>query len=680
VKAVKSPVQREELARAPGPAVIVSSSGMLTGGPSAAYAKWLGPDERNGIFLTGYQDEEAPGRFVQRMVKERQEGQAVSFRIGEDTVSLRCELGTYSLSAHADEGELISIADAFGANDIALVHGDEGARHSLASKLRARDKRVRQPVSGTSIGLEFKKRPWAIGVKQGAQSKPLDPAELWESLKTEAGSFFSTADLSHAWWGTRERADEVKTVLEASGGVYFAQDWRKSTTFQVRKPEQVVRSLRQRAIMDSHPNIIGQLVVLKDVNKRVRIGVVQEARPDSFKALMLKAKGQNYPADALVWAIAPMADFPRPENTGLMKHLNLLFQQAEALRDTLMSFERRRELALKDEPVDPTELVPEKLPEGVSRNLALLTIVVSLAKDGAERTEDGQLILQQAQQDEPMEMNLARKTALAAFPDDSRLRKVGMDTTRNRLNLFFDFPDKADELYSPLAEMVADQTGWEVNIMPDVNQQALGAALFELLPKGAQVLKGPSYFMADRQVSAEVDGVEHPKHIAQQYEDLTGFTLLLNDQASPGGDGNAQVMGQAASEQMEINQAYGVIRDALGEYGLYKTSLKQGQIVLSFISPQVGHRHEETIAELAEKTGYPLSIHPHPNQNAIQQVVLQMAKDAELQMRKRPGMHVDRGELMMYLQEDIDEAKKTQLARDFHEETGYQLVFDLPTA
>ena len=51
------------------PCVIVASSGMLAGGPSAFYAARLAGDERALIALTGYQDEEAPGRRLQEIVR-----------------------------------------------------------------------------------------------------------------------------------------------------------------------------------------------------------------------------------------------------------------------------------------------------------------------------------------------------------------------------------------------------------------------------------------------------------------------------------------------------------------------------------------------------------------------------------------------------------------------------------
>ena len=234
VKAVQSVVQRQEIARSEGPAIIVSSSGMLTGGPSAAYVKWLAGDDRNGVFLTGYQDEEAPGRFIQRMIKEREEGQEVTDGIlMVRKVKLRCELGTYSLSAHADEAELVSFAESLGSEQVALVHGDQFARTSIAAKLRDRAKIVHEPVSGTTLELTFAKRPWGIGVQKGSESNPLNPEKLWETFKHDVGSFYSARELAQAWWGDAARADEVIATL-TTDGIYFAQSWRRKDNFQVR--------------------------------------------------------------------------------------------------------------------------------------------------------------------------------------------------------------------------------------------------------------------------------------------------------------------------------------------------------------------------------------------------------------------------------------------------------------
>jgi hypothetical protein len=127
---------------------------------------------------------------------------------------------------------------------------------------------------------------------------------------------------------------------------------------------------------------------------------------------------------------------------------------------------------------------------------------------------------------------------------------------------------------------------------------------------------------------------------------------------------------------MEINAAYGLIRQVLEPHGLYKTSLKQGQIVLAFISPQVGERHQDTINRLAQQTGYTIAIHPHPNQQMILQVSQQMIRQAGWQIRKGPGIHVDLAEVTVTLTGPAEPNALEQVRHAFEAQTGYRLTLD----
>jgi uncharacterized protein len=671
IKPVASSAMRDQIIQSEGPCVVVASSGMLTGGASVVYAKnWAG-DERNGIFLTGYQDEEAPGRFLQTMMRKRQAGEEFTLKIDDSTVSVRAEVGTYSLSAHADENELVQVASALGAEEIMLVHGDPGARHSLATALRQRVRRVQTPRIGQTITFAFAKRPWALGqVRSGSQVRPLDPAELWEQLKGQAGSFFSARELAQMWWGDVTRHAEVVSTL--TDGVYFAADWRKSDTFQVRSPEQVTRKQRQLAIMQAHPDIVGKLVVLRDSNYRPRIGVVTNASQDAFEARVQGAKGRHYPADALLWVIGAVEKVD--DEQGLMANLKLLLDEALAWQDQLLPFTRRQELVEAGEPVNPADLLPDPLPDDLRPDLALLTVVLGLAKDGASLEARG-LLPRRALKEGPVEQNQAREIALTAFPPAARLRKVGMEIHRKRLTLSFDFPAQAARIYAATIEQIAEQTGWDIQVNPSINQQALGAALDEVLPTGGRVVKGPSFFMNQSEVAVEVAGVEDEAALAQAYRDLTGFRLRVGGSVGtmPAASTQPEIAVESGREPMEINAAYSLVRAALEPLGLSRVGLKQGGLALTFISPQVGERHLDIIRDLAEQTGYAISIHPHPNQQQILQIAGQLTRAAGWQVIKGPGIHVDRAAVSVKLAAEPDAASLESVSAQLAEQTGYTL-------
>jgi Cft2 family RNA processing exonuclease len=104
--------------------VIVASSGMLTGGPSVAWAKEILPDPKAALLLCGYQDEEAPGRRLEHLADGRQEP---TLRLPDEgewvDVPVHARVYKYGLSAHADRAGLIDIIERIRPQNTMLVHG-----------------------------------------------------------------------------------------------------------------------------------------------------------------------------------------------------------------------------------------------------------------------------------------------------------------------------------------------------------------------------------------------------------------------------------------------------------------------------------------------------------------------------------------------------------------------------
>ena len=107
VSAVARPADREAVLSGP-PCCVVASSGMLVGGASSAYAQRLASGPENLIAITGYQDEESPGRALLDLAREREASQRVLTLNGQ-RLQVACQVETYSLSAHADSGELAAL-------------------------------------------------------------------------------------------------------------------------------------------------------------------------------------------------------------------------------------------------------------------------------------------------------------------------------------------------------------------------------------------------------------------------------------------------------------------------------------------------------------------------------------------------------------------------------------------
>jgi Cft2 family RNA processing exonuclease len=123
--------------------IVVTTSGMLQGGPVVAYAQHLLPARRNRLFLTGYQEESSLGR---RVMEAAAKPGAVVHVVDQDGKQISIRLATsanvVNLSAHADRSGLIAAVTRFRPKQVVLVHGEETARAHLAAALRREGVRV----------------------------------------------------------------------------------------------------------------------------------------------------------------------------------------------------------------------------------------------------------------------------------------------------------------------------------------------------------------------------------------------------------------------------------------------------------------------------------------------------------------------------------------------------------
>jgi len=113
-----------------GPRVIVSSSGMLTGGRVLHHLRRLLPEPENVIVLAGFQAEGTRGRALRDGARH--------LRVHGGDVKVRAEVAEVSgLSAHADADELLRWTSGLAAapRQTFVVHGEAAASAALAQRL-----------------------------------------------------------------------------------------------------------------------------------------------------------------------------------------------------------------------------------------------------------------------------------------------------------------------------------------------------------------------------------------------------------------------------------------------------------------------------------------------------------------------------------------------------------------
>ena len=157
VQRVRDERHRHRLMRSFHSGVVITTSGMLSGGFAVPWAQEILPDPNSALLICGYQDEESPGRTLQRLTQRDDPAAPATLQLpaeaGMITVTVAARVETYSLSAHADRNGLLDIIGELSPVQTMLVHGigreQKGFRETLE---RARNHRtVRNDLPWTSV-------------------------------------------------------------------------------------------------------------------------------------------------------------------------------------------------------------------------------------------------------------------------------------------------------------------------------------------------------------------------------------------------------------------------------------------------------------------------------------------------------------------------------------------------
>ncbi|MEF8873373.1 MAG: MBL fold metallo-hydrolase [Candidatus Thermoplasmatota archaeon] len=134
---VRSPSTRK---KAKDAEVIVTTSGMLEGGPVLEYLREIRKDPNSSVLLTGYQVEGTNGRRLLDNGMIRDKGA---------TLPVECYVEKFDFSAHAGHQDLVEFAKGCNPENIILCHGDK--RDELAEDLSEFE--VYTPEEGEEVEL-----------------------------------------------------------------------------------------------------------------------------------------------------------------------------------------------------------------------------------------------------------------------------------------------------------------------------------------------------------------------------------------------------------------------------------------------------------------------------------------------------------------------------------------------
>ncbi len=149
LRVVSSPKESQAVQESAEPAIIISASGMATGGRVLHHLRTGLPDERNTILFVGYQSVGTRGRQIR-------DGAKFTRMHGQD-IPIRAHVASFdSMSAHADANEIMRWLGHFTTPPTltCLVHGEPGPMDTLKARIERELKwTVKTPMQGERIPL-----------------------------------------------------------------------------------------------------------------------------------------------------------------------------------------------------------------------------------------------------------------------------------------------------------------------------------------------------------------------------------------------------------------------------------------------------------------------------------------------------------------------------------------------
>ena len=303
----------------PEAAIVISSSGMMTGGPAPLYARAFAADEKNAIIFSGYQDDESPGAALLRA------RQGTTVALGKETLTLQCAVERYSLSAHADAGQIEAAVTRARPRTTVLVHGEPDTLRVLATRVARHHPQIAvngeavtlidAPARATSAALSTRPAtaaPWGEGARPPSPyggppdgphgtddtAAPADLAAVHRTALAAGGPHrpWTTVELARLATGARYTPAtrvHVQALLDADVAYFARTRLGAQDVYLPRVSEDVAR--RQATHVALTP---GDLVIarMNEGQGEARLGVITTAvAQGSVDATIVGWKGERFP-------------------------------------------------------------------------------------------------------------------------------------------------------------------------------------------------------------------------------------------------------------------------------------------------------------------------------------------------------------------------------------------------
>ena len=560
VHRVKTQMHRQRILEGPA-CCIIASSGMMTGGPSAFYAAALAGGRKNLIAITGYQDEEAPGRALLDLVQAHPSKRFL--KINDQKVKVACKVEKYSLSAHADSAEITGLLQTMNPTQgVVLVHGDGGARNSLATMLDSSIQgQIYMPNNGETLQFDGNTKLFYApqhrkkrGPRIGAVEQPLDAyalPHLHQTLCAETGTrgLYRLVDLFERWYGpeafaTPEDLDALEKMIH-DDGLYFQADRRRPHLFRLCSPERILSA--KKKLQPKKEKVKLRLELNSALQKIAELfpadsGLYKKGARQDEQTLLLffrfprVAKAQYEEAfqtlqDLTGWKVE-INDMPHhaaleekvrrllPESWNLLRNPAIL-HESETVRIQVSTSSQEKDGTLTSD----MEVFQAHFLVQTGYRLEVKHIV---PKEGP-KTKASPQEKKLSPGEERMEINRSYQFIEEAF-SESPNRPYKKSKKGNRIVLHFLSPTVGERYLSLISEIAAD-IGWEVAVHPQPNQYGIKQAVRAMIPEEWELQKDPGVLKREQIVRVKLGILPSENTLKDTAERVfleTGFHLEVD--------------------------------------------------------------------------------------------------------------------------------------------------------
>lgn len=547
---VKATDNREDILSQKEPVVIISSSGMLTGGPSTFYAEKIAPMENGYIVITGYQDEEAPGRKILDLMEADEESDRY-LNINRLNIPVKCKVKKIGLSAHSDKNEIKGLLQRISARNIILVHGNEEVIRSLGKEISTEFiGRTFTPGCGEEININIrnprkqleKSFPHILNRKDKLCEENM--GELWKFVyENYSDKLFTIEELRYLWCGEKifkaeknidfendsssemENNDDFQNFNQVIvSSMYFESDSKRLFLFKARTEEDINEDLKPKEL------------TLQDLTNIVE----EKFKAFEFKKISMMADKRE---------IILNFDFPQGVAPSIKNIMEEFYNETDwniKLNEKINN--SAAELLIK-KLIDPMKIKKISFyPEKFTVQVFLNTKNIGNGKEGmlfGEKTGWKLLIVEEGSssnnnsykdklffevEDIPeVEQNVALNLIDKAFGNEKHKpykKSIKNNENKKYIELVFISPAIGRKFEEKLGH-ISKETGWSIAISDKVNQNELINIAKLLCDKNEIILKkNPSYNPSNMSISINIiNEEENFKYVKEEFEEITGCVI-----------------------------------------------------------------------------------------------------------------------------------------------------------